>query len=102
MQMRLKLLAATGALCLAAAGVNASAIIGNGTIGLGVTKDGHLGLLGGPPSAAGTETYGLRDLRTGFEGTAAGCLCEGWGISDGVTGWGHRSTPWASPLWSAS
>ncbi|MFN7174959.1 MAG: PEPxxWA-CTERM sorting domain-containing protein [Thermaurantiacus tibetensis] len=88
--MNLKLLAAAGVLALGTAGANAAAIITNGTIGLGVNNEGHLNLFGGPgipPSAGGTAAYGLRDLRTGFEATAPGCLCEGWGISNGLAGW---------------
>ena len=87
--MKLKLLAAAGALALGIGGAQASAIITNGTIGLGVNNEGHLNIFPSPPdlSAGGTEAYGLRDLRTGFESTAPGCLCEGWGISNGVLGW---------------
>ncbi len=85
--MKMKLLAAAAAAALGATGASAAAIIGNGTIGLGVNDEGHLNLFGGPPSAGGTSAYGLRDLRTGYEATAPGCLCEGWGISDGTNGW---------------
>ncbi len=85
--MKLKLLAAAGAVAISAAGANAAVIITNGTIGLGVNQEGHLNLFGGPgipPSSGGTAAYGLRDLRTGYEATAPGCLCEGWGASDGI------------------
>ncbi|WP_448582746.1 hypothetical protein [Thermaurantiacus sp.] len=88
--MKLKLLVAAGALALGMTGANAAVIITNGTIGLGVNAAGHLNLFGGPdipPSAGGTDAYGLRDLRTGFESTAPGCLCEGWGVSNGLSGW---------------
>jgi hypothetical protein len=89
LNMTIKILAAAGALALGMSGAHASAIVSNGTIGLGVNNEGHLNIFPSPPnpSAGGTEAYGLRDLRTGFESTAPGCLCEGWGISNGVLGW---------------
>lgn len=35
----------------------------------------------------------MRDLRTGWEATAPGCLCEGWGISDGtISGYANNAT----------
>ena len=88
----LALLAAVGMVALDVSSANAGVIIthSSGNIGLGVNEEGHLNLFGGPgipPSAAGTAAYGLRDLRTGFEATAPGCLCEGWGISNGINGW---------------
>jgi hypothetical protein len=77
--------AALAATALAGFAVPASAqaIIDNGTIQLGVDSLGQLNIPG-PASAGGTTFVGLRDLRTNFESTAPGCLCEGWGISDGV------------------
>lgn len=62
----------------------AAAIIDNGTIQLGVDDLGQLNISGGVPSAGGTGETGLRDLRNGWEATAPGCLCEGWGV--GIAG----------------
>ena len=73
----------------------AQAIIDNGTIQLGVDSLGQLNI-GGYPSAGGsTSVVGLRDLRTGYESTAPGCLCEGWGVADitaGVSGYANNSS----------
>lgn len=60
--------------------------IDNGTIQLGVWNEGHLNVPGGPPSLGGTTEVGLRYLPTGAESTAPGCLCEGWGVGDALTG----------------
>lgn len=58
-----------------------AAIIGNGTVLLGVDDYGQLNVSGGPPSPVeGTTQVGLRYLPTGNESTAHGCLCEGWGV----------------------
>jgi hypothetical protein len=66
--------------------VQASAIIQDGNVMLGVDDLGQLNVLGGPASpVTGTTAVGLRYVPTGFEATAHGCLCEGWGVSDGVT-----------------
>ncbi|NCC34066.1 MAG: hypothetical protein EOM24_18950, partial [Chloroflexia bacterium] len=64
-----------------------SAIISNGTIQLGVRDEGHLNVAGGTLSAgsSGTTVVGLRYLPTNGEATAPGCLCEGWGVADGIT-----------------
>jgi hypothetical protein len=73
----------------------AHAIIANGTIQLGVWDEGHLNVPGGVPSLGGTTEVGLRFLPTGAEATAPGCLCEGWGAADaisGVTGFANEST----------
>ena len=65
-----------------ATGASAQAIIDQGTIQLGVDRLAQLNTGPGYPSATGTSTVGLRDLRTGYESTSPGCLCEGWGIAD--------------------
>nr|RNJ65358.1 MAG: PTPA-CTERM sorting domain-containing protein [Leptolyngbya sp. IPPAS B-1204] len=62
----------------------AAAIIDNGTIQLGVDDFGQLNIPG-PPSAVGTPSVGLRFLPTNNEATAAGCLCEGWGVADSIS-----------------
>jgi Ca2+-binding RTX toxin-like protein len=65
----------------------ANAIIDNGTIQLGVWDEGHLNVPGGAPSSqTGTTNVGLRYLPTGAEATAPGCLCEGWGAADAISG----------------
>jgi hypothetical protein len=73
---------ATGALTFT---LSASAIIDNGTIQLGVNSLGHLNVPGTEPSSQGVTEVGLRYLPTNAEGTAPGCLCEGWGAADAVT-----------------
>lgn len=63
------------------------AIISNGTVQLGVNREGHLNVPGGTPSSGtGTTDVGLRYVPTNAESTAPGCLCEGWGIKDFLTG----------------
>jgi hypothetical protein len=65
----------------------ALAIISNGTIQLGVNREGHLNVGGGAPSSGtGTTTVGVRFVPTGAEATAPGCLCEGWGVADAISG----------------
>jgi len=64
---------------------DASAVITNGTISLGVYDLGHLNFGG----------VGVKDNRTGFDGTISGCPCEGWGVAngaDGTTGYADQST----------
>ena len=59
-------------------------IIDNGSfIQLGIQLHGHLNVGGGTPSMEfeSTELVGLRYIPTNGEATAAGCLCEGWGVS---------------------
>ena len=69
-----------------AAPAMASAIITNGTIGLGVDDEGQLNIGSTNRSAGGTFNYGLRDIGTNWEATAQGCLCEGWGAAIAGTG----------------
>jgi hypothetical protein len=64
---------------------NGGAFITNGTVQLGVNRDGSLNVGGGPRSSGkpiSTTIVGLRYVPTGAEGTADGCLCEGWGAAD--------------------
>jgi len=70
------------------------AIIDNGIIQLGINEQGHLNLGGGTPSCqTGTTVVGLRFLPNGgCEATAPGCLCEGWGVADTISG----TSGWAS------
>lgn len=67
------------------AAASAQAIITNGTIGLGVDTAGQLNV-SGPASSGGVTFYGLRDVASNREATAAGCLCEGWGAAIAGTG----------------
>lgn len=63
--------------------------IDNGTVMLGVWATGELNVpaaIPQPPEVFGTDVVGLRYLPTGFESTADGCLCEGWGVADATTG----------------
>jgi hypothetical protein len=76
-------------LFLGSAGFEAHAggIISNGTVQLGVNDEGHLNVGGGTPSSeTGTTVVGLRFVPTNAESTAPGCLCEGWGAADAITG----------------
>lgn len=77
--------------------VNAAGIIDNGTIQLGVDDTGQLNISGGTPSrpSSSTTVVGLRYIPTNGEATAPGCLCEGWGVADavsGVTGFANNSS----------
>lgn len=55
------------------------AIIGNGTIQLGIHPHGHLNAPGGE----GEGIVGLRFL--GADAISPGCHCEGWGVADAET-----------------
>ncbi|WP_020559982.1 cadherin-like domain-containing protein [Thiofilum flexile] len=68
------------------------AIISNGTIQLGVNNTGNLNVPGAV-SAGGTPYVGLRYVPTNNDSTSPGCLCEGWGVADkvsGVTGYANQ------------
>ena len=61
----------------------------NGTVMLGIWNTGELNVpadVAQPPEIGGTDVVGLRYVPTGFESTADGCLCEGWGVADATTG----------------
>lgn len=72
----------------------ASAIIGNGTIGLGIMPTGVLNSDTNSPSASSyAYYYGLRQLSTNYDGIAPGSPQEGWGIADlagTMHGWSNR------------
>ncbi len=45
-------------------------------------------------TAAGTSPVGIRYVPLNTDGTAGGCLCEGWGIADaasGLSGWANEA-----------
>jgi type IV pilus assembly protein PilY1 len=82
---------------LGASGVaQASAIITNGTVTLGVNNLANLNVPGGPASAGdGTTIVGLRSNATGSDSTSPGCTCEGWGValkSGGFSGYANDSS----------
>jgi len=61
------------------------AIISNGTIQMGVHDEGHLNVPF-PGDPLGIGSMGLRYVPTGAASTEPGCLCEGWGVGDSLTG----------------
>lgn len=64
----------------------ASAIIGNGTVQLGVDDFGFLTVPGGPPAADGTTTnVALRYMPNNAEGLGSD-LSDGWGSGPTVRG----------------
>lgn len=83
-----------GSLALTIVGTGTQAHISNGTVQLGVDRFGQLNVPG-PTSASGTRSLGLRFVPTNYEATAAGCLCEGWGVADAaapqITGFANNA-----------
>lgn len=73
-----------------------SAIIGNGTVQLGVNPMGNLIAPGGSPSSGSATTeVGLRYVPQNADALSPGCDCEGWGVADatsGVRGYANVST----------
>lgn len=71
-------------------------VVGNGTIELGVNQFGDLN------AADGTHgVTGLRYLPTNADALTPGCLCEGWGIGDpvsGIAGFANESAGVSSTL----
>ena len=86
--------------------LGAQAIINNATLDtdpadrlvqMGIDVEGQLNIPGGTVSygtgmpGTGTTTVGLRYCPLNTESIAPGCLCEGWGITDGtVSGWANN------------
>ena len=60
--------------------------IDNGTVLLAVNPYGELNSPDGTGSKAGPGSVGLDFLATNNDATAAGCLCEGWGVANPQTG----------------
>jgi hypothetical protein len=71
----------------------AQAVITNGTIRMGINRQGHLNF-GSAPQIVGGSLVGLRYITAAgdYESTADGCACEGWGAGirtgGSVTSWG--------------
>lgn len=92
--MKLLKLAAAAALLGMAGASQASMIITDGNVSLGVDDLGQLNVAGGNPDVTGLTGVGLRYLSDGveYESTYHGCLCEGWGVAaDGVSGYANNS-----------
>lgn len=87
--MKIKFLSATCLLAFSGL-ANASAIISDGNVSLGVDDFGQLNIGGGIADVTGITTVGMRYVDTGtgteYESTSHGCLCEGWGVGIGETG----------------
>jgi len=67
--------------------VPGGAVIDNGVIQLGVNQEGHLNFDGGTPSnGTSTTVVGIRYMPTNADAVSPGCLCEGWGAADFLTG----------------
>ncbi|MDX1537687.1 PEP-CTERM sorting domain-containing protein [Arsukibacterium sp.] len=81
--MKLLKLAAAAALFGMAGVCQASMIITNGNVSLGVDDYGQLNVPGGNADVTGLTGVGLRYLSDGleYESTYHGCLCEGWGVA---------------------
>jgi type IV pilus assembly protein PilY1 len=81
---------AVGVACVAGAtAVQAQAVITNGTVSLGVRETGDLNVTS-PAGNPGYSGVGVRYNANGWDGTYAGCTCEGWGA--GVAGGTHDGT----------
>lgn len=68
------------------------AVIGNGTVNLGVHDQGHL--IAHPANVPVGITY----IPSGNDGLAHGCWCEGWAIADTISG----VEGWAGDHWGLS
>jgi len=92
--MKLLKLAAAAALFGMAGVCQASMIITDGNVSLGVDDLGQLNVPGGNADVTGLTGVGLRYISEGveYESTYHGCLCEGWGVAaDGVAGFANNS-----------
>jgi type IV pilus assembly protein PilY1 len=80
---------------LGMAGVSqASMIITDGNVALGVGDLGQLNVAGGNADVTGITGVGLRYISDGveYESTYHGCECEGWGVAaDGTAGYANNS-----------
>jgi hypothetical protein len=90
----LKRVLMAAAFCALPALANASAIIADGNVMLGVDDFGQLNISGGVADVSGETRVGTRWLDGGveYESTSHGCLCEGWGLAvDGTSGFANNS-----------
>ncbi|MEQ9104131.1 MAG: PKD domain-containing protein [Rhodothermales bacterium] len=70
-------------------GKSDGSIISNGTLRLGVNREGNLNVQTYPTSYAGNWGVGLQYISPNggeYESTFQGCTCEGWGVADAVSG----------------
>jgi RTX calcium-binding nonapeptide repeat (4 copies) len=83
------------------------AVISNDTVMLGVNDTGNLNYdcmanedpNCPDPSLSGTGHVGLRQVEFNADGTAPGCLCEGWGAADASSGLtGHANEDFGEPV----
>ena len=80
--------------------------ITNGTVSMGVWDTGQLNVPGGPSHVPPytdasylVNFTGLHYNPTGNESTSPGCLCEGWGAADAITGiTGHANEDYGDPV----
>jgi type IV pilus assembly protein PilY1 len=86
----LKAVLAIGLIATVSSAANASAIIMDGNVKLGVDELGQLNIPGGVSDISGETYVGLRYLPPDgtpgageeYESTSHGCLCEGWGVGN--------------------
>ncbi|MBV2130574.1 hypothetical protein [Arsukibacterium indicum] len=93
--MKLLKLAAAAALFSIAGACQASMIITDGNVKLGVDELGQLNVSGGVADVTGLTGVGLRYLDDGleYEATYHGCLCEGWGVAvNGTAGYANNAS----------
>ena len=85
--MKLLKVAAAAALLSMAGVCQASMIITDGNVALGVGDLGQLNVAGGNADVTGITGVGLRYISEGveYESTFHGCECEGWGVAAGGT-----------------
>lgn len=94
---KMGLLAGALTMLLVGSLAQASAIISDGKVKLGVDDLAQLNISGAIPSVSGTREVGMRYLPGGagtdeYEVTSHGCLCEGWGVAaSGVAGYANNS-----------
>lgn len=89
-----------------AADASSGVVLENGLVQLGVHSEGHLNVpTDNPSSGTGTTYVGLRYTPANADATSPGCLCEGWGAADavsGVGGWANEVEGGATNLTNVS
>ncbi len=93
--MKLLKLASAIALLGMAGVCQASMIITDGNVSLGVDDYGQLNVEGGNADVTGLTGVGLRYISDGieYESTYHGCVCEGWGVAANGVG-GSANNDW--------